>query len=450
MGFKKRTEITVATGQICGIAATGLMLGLSACASYQAAPLRPDALVAPAVTAPLPADPDALLKVAIDHDPAVAAARASLDAALAAQKAARNLPALSLTLSTEYSKDADPQHPWLYGAAVGIPVDAGGRRTARVTAADLTVVKARYALADAIWASRQRLRQAESDLYYAKALAALDRTLSEQREAYAAALDKRVTGGEDTRALAAQAELDASAARQALRQAEAGAVQARADLARALDARPDAVDALPEIVPPVIDVQTAAELADKSLYTRTDIASAVADYDSAENDLRGAVAGQYPDFNIAPGYTWDHGAVKWPLNLTLALPPLDGNRAHIEQAQAARLAAGKTLEDRIKSALHDARAAAAQYRSDRDAFDAVRARDLPLAETLAAHAERALKAGESDRTEAMAAAAALTQTRVAALQAAKTASDDRLKLEDATRQSADASELSLLSQEMTK
>jgi CRISPR system Cascade subunit CasA len=437
-------------GGIFGIAATGLMLGLSACASYKPEPLTPEAVMAPTVTAPLPADSNALLKIAIDHDPAVAAARARLDAAISAQKAARNLPPLSLTLSTEYSRDAEPQHPWLYGAGVGIPVDAGNRRKARVTAADLAVVKARYALADAVWASRQRLRQGMSDLYYAKAQVALDQTLVKQRESYAAVLAKRVAGGEDTRALSAQAELDASAARQALRQAEAGITQARADLARALDTTPDAVDTVPDIAPPVIDARTADAMADKALYTRTDVASAVADYDSAENDLRAAVAAQYPDINIAPGYTWDHGAVKWPVNLTLNLPPLDGNRANIESAQKVRLAAGKTLEDRVKTALHDARAAAVQYQSDLDSETAVRTRDLPLAETLAAHAERGLKAGESDRVEALAAAAALTQTKVGALQAAKTASDDRLKLEDASRQSADASELSLLSQEMTK
>jgi CRISPR system Cascade subunit CasA len=426
------------------------MLGVSACASYRPDPLTPEAVMAPTVTAPLPPDPDALLKIAIDHDPAVAAARARLDAAISAQKAARNLPPLSLTLSTEYSKDADPRHPWLYGAAVGIPIDAGARRKSRVTAADIAVVKARYALADALWSSRQRLRQAESDLYYARAQTALDRTLVEQREAYAAALGRRAASGEDTRALAEQAELDASAARQTLRQAETELTQARADLARALDTTPDVVDALPGLAPAAIDAQTADALAGKALYTRTDIALAVTDYDSAENDLRAAIAVQYPDINIAPGYTWDHGVVKWPVNLTLNLPPLDGNRANIESAQKARLAAGKTLEDRVKTALHDARAAATQYQSDLASGTAVQTRDLPLAEALAAHANRALKAGESDRTEVLAASAALTQTKVSALQAARTASDDRLKLEDAARQSADASEISLLRQEMTK
>lgn len=439
------------SGRIYRISAAGLMLGLSACVPYREAPLKPEALVKAAFTGPLPDDPDALVAIAVAHDPAVAAARASLNAAISAEKAARNLPPLSLTLSTEYSTDADPQHPWLYGAAVGVPVDAGNRRKARVTAASLVVVKARYALAEAVWASRQRLHTALNDLYFAQGLIELDRTLADQRESYAAALGRRVAAGEDTRTLAAQAELEASTAHQAVRQAESALVQARADLARALDTAPDAVDALAGLLPPpALDSQAADTLADKALYARADIASAVAEYDSAENDVRAAVAAQYPDINIAPGYTWDHGAVKLPVNLTLTLPPFDGNRAQIESAQQARLAAGKTLEDRIKTALHDARAAAIQYRSDLDSEEAIRIRDLPLAETLSAHAGRAVKAGESDRTEAMAADIALTQTRVTAWQAARTASDDRLKLEDAARTPASASELSLLSQEMTK
>lgn len=444
------TRVTVRTG-IYGLAAAGLALGLSACAAYQAAPLKPETLAAPAVTGPLPADADALVKIAIDHDPSVAAARASLDAAVSARRSAGNLPPLSLSLSAEYSKDADAQRPWLWGGAVAIPLDIGARRNARITAADLNVVKARYALADVIWSSRQRLRQALSDRHFARALAAVDRTLAEQRDAYAAALGKRVAAGEDARGLAAQAELDASAARQGLRQAEAKIVQAEADLARALDTGPDAVAGLPDIAPPpAFDAADAAALTGKALVSRADIATAVADYDSAENDLRAAIAAQYPDFTVAPGYTWERGAVKWPVNLTLNLPPLDGNRANIEQAQKARLAAGKLLEDRVKAALHDAEAAAAGYQADLEAEAAIRTRDVPLAETLLAQAGRAVKAGESDRTEALAAAAALAQIRANALEAARTAADDRLKLEDATRQSADASELSLLSQEMTK
>ncbi len=251
-----------------GLAAAGLMLGLSACASYQAAQLKPEVLVAPSVAAPLPADPDALVKIAIDHDPAVAAARASLDAALAARKAAKNLPPLSLTLTAEYSKDADTSRPWLYGGAAGIPVDIGARRSTRITAADLNVVKARYALADAVWSSRQRLRQGLSDRHFAHALAEADRTLAEQGEAYAAALGKRVAAGEDSRGLAAQAELDASAARQALRQAEAKIVQAEADLARALDATADTVAALPDIAPPAaLDAATATTMTEKALVS---------------------------------------------------------------------------------------------------------------------------------------------------------------------------------------
>ena len=434
-----------------GLCAAGLMLGLSACASYQPAPLKPETLAAPTVTGTLPADPNALLKIAIDHDPTVAAARASLEAAVSARRAAKNLPPLSLTLTAEYSKDADAQRPWLYGGAIGIPVDIGVRRATRITAADLTVVKARYALADAVWLSRQHLRQALSDRHFARALAATEQTLVEQREAYAAALAKRVAAGEDSRGLAAQAELDASAARQGLRQAGAKRVQAEADLARALDATPDAVASLPDIAPPpTLDTATIAAMTEKALVSRADIASAVANYDSAENDLRAAIAAQYPDINVAPGYTWERGAVKWPVNLTLNLPPLDGNRANIAQAQQARLAAGKTLEDRVKSARHDTAAAAATYGADLETETAIRTKDLPLAEATAAQAERALKAGESDRPEALASTIALTQTRANALQAAQTASDDRLKLEDATRQSADATELSLLSQEMTK
>ncbi|MBW8880737.1 MAG: TolC family protein [Asticcacaulis sp.] len=424
------------------------LLTLSSCATYQPAPLDVRTLSAPTAIGPLPADPQALLQLALDHDPAVAAARANLTATEARRRAARNLPPLSLTLTAEYSKDADPAKPWLWGGALGVPLDVGNRRAGRVTAADLDVVRARYALGEAIWSARQRLAQAQSDLASADEQIILHQTLLDQRTAYRDLMQKRVAAGEDAHGLYAQAALDVSSARQALALAQSHRAQATAALARALDADPAAITTLPRIAPLLVPID-ATPLIDAAVYNRADILSAVADYDMAENDLRLAIAAQYPEINIQPGYTWERGDVKIPVSLALTLPPLDGNRAAIDAAQAARLAAGKTLEDKVKWAHTAAAQAATIYAADLVTVETLTDTDLPAAGNLAARTEAAMRAGESDRAEALAAAIAATQATITAAEARQTARNDRLALEDALRQPLDPAETALLTRAAT-
>ena len=426
------------------------LTGLPGCAHYEAAPVSVSSMSAPSVhLADIPADADShsLLRLALAHDPAIAAARATLHAAERSQKAAHNLPPLSLTLTAEYSKDADPQKPWLYGGSVGIPLNVGAKRAARITAADLAVLKARYALAEAVWGVRQRLYTALSDLSLSRQEIALGQTLLDQRQGYQALMQKRVALGEEAQGLAAQAAIDVSGARQTLAQAWAKEMQAIATLARALDADPAAIWTLPPIEMASLDALNdalVAEMIEKSLYNRYDVLLAVVDYDIAENELRTAIAVQYPDISLQPGYTWERGQVKIPFSLGLTLPPLDGNRAAINAAQSTRLAAGKTLEGTVKTTHATAVHAASAYAADLVTARTIRDVDLPAARDIAARTERMKAAGESDNAEALLAQLNATQTAITLLQAERTALTDRLTLEDALHQSFDATDTQIL------
>ena len=439
---KKHLPAILFLGVVC--------IGLQACASYEVAPLNVEQIAAPGVhQADLPTNGDvhSLLKLALAHDPAVAAARATLASAEQAQKAAKNLPPLSLSLTAEYSKDANPDKPWLYGGAVGIPLDIGVKRQTRLTSADLAVVKARYALAEAVWSVRQRLYTALSELSLSDAEITLSQTLLDQRLAYQSTMQKRVTAGEDAQGLSAQAALDVSGARQSLAQAQARQIQAQAALARALDADPEAIKALPSVNMAALDAVSNAQVSDmvtKSLYNRSDVLLAVIDYDVAENDLRQAVAAQYPDINIQPGYTWERGEVKLPVSLSLTLPPLDGNRAVINAAQSARLAAGKTLEDKVKSTRATAIQAAAIYSADLATAQIIRDHDVPVARDMADRSQRLKAAGEADQSEALLAQINAAQTALNQLQAERTAMTSRLTLEDALHQSFDPADTQIL------
>ncbi|ESQ89402.1 hypothetical protein ABAC460_12895 [Asticcacaulis sp. AC460] len=447
-----RTKANMGTGyRALSATALALMLTLSACAHYQAAPMDLKTAGGPSVHAgDLPADADAqtLLQLALQRDPAVAAARATLAAAEANRKAARNLPPLSLMLTVEYSKDADPQKPWLYGGAVGIPLDTGARRAARVTGADLTVIRARYALAEAVWGVRQRLYQALNDLSLSAQEIALNQTLLDQRIAYQALIQKRVRHGEEAQGVAAQAALDVSGARQALAEAKARHIAAVAAVAHALDADVAAVEAMtirPAAELDVLDEAQLRAMIDKAVYHRADVLLAVVDYDVAENDLRTAIAAQYPDISLQPGYNWERGQVKIPFSLSLTLPPLDGNRAAIDAAQSTRLAAGKTLESVVKATRSNAAQAATTYSADLGTARSIATTDLPVSRDMAARAQRMKLAGEGDQADALLAELNATQTQIHLLQAQRTAHNDRLALEDALHQTFDTTDTRILS-----
>jgi outer membrane protein TolC len=64
------------------------------------------------------------------------------------------LPTATLTLTSEYAVAAPESSPWLFGAALDIPIDRGVRRGARLTSADLAVALACYDYADALWRAR--------------------------------------------------------------------------------------------------------------------------------------------------------------------------------------------------------------------------------------------------------------------------------------------------------
>ena len=76
-----------------------------------------------------------------------------------------------------------------------------------------------------------------------------------------------------------------------------------------------------------------------------DLLRAIGAYEQSDSDLRLQLARQYPGVSIGPGYAWERGLIKLPLNVGLALPPLDLNRSAIGVALSAREAAAASLEE---------------------------------------------------------------------------------------------------------
>ena len=442
-------------GLNAGLGAAILALGLAGCVGYAPAPPHPEQFPAALDARRLDAKPASgawsgsdLLAVAIAQNPQIAEARAKYATALAAVKAARAPPGPSLTLTAEYANEAPH---WGYSGASDIPLDYGARRSTRITTAELQALQAFYDLGEAIWSVRTDLERARADRIAATQESMLADQAVGLRRQRADRLERRVNAGQDARSVAIAAQGDLVAAEHRRAGALSRLSAADAALAKALGVSRPTVRYL-ILTPPV----QAASLTDLPAWrrdaalSRRDVLRAVADYDIAENALKLQVAQQYPAVSLGPAYNYDHGVYKFPFILSLALPPWDLNRAPIAQAEAARAAAGRTLELAQANALAAVDAASAALSAAREDLQRTRARDLPLAERTRAAAERARRAGESDRTDELAAQAAKVDVELSLNDAEHTLAGATADLEDALRRSFDPAETALIEAAMAK
>jgi CRISPR system Cascade subunit CasA len=437
-----------------GLSAAILALSLSACASYAPAPPHTEAFPAALDARRLEEKPAGatwtgadLLAAAIARNPQVAEARSKYLTALAAARAAKSAPGPSLTLTAEY---ADEAPHWGYSGGGDVPLDYGARRGVRVTTANLQTLQAFYDYGETVWSVRTALEKARADLTAARmemALAAQSFALRTER---AERLEARVRAGQDARAVAITAQADAVAANRRLAAAAGRRAAAVADLAKALGVSPAAAKDLN-----LADTAEAPALTDLATWrrdaaiSRRDVMRAVADYDLAEQALRLEIANQYPSVSLGPGYNYDHGVTKLPFSLSLALPPWDLNRRAIAQAEAARVAAGRSLELAQANALSAIDAASAALATAQDDFRRNRDHDLLLSQRAHEAADRSLKAGEGDKVDELAAQGAVMDAKLALLDARHAAATATADLEDALRRSFDSAETAVIQTTMT-
>jgi outer membrane protein, heavy metal efflux system len=341
---------------------------LAGCVHYQAAPLAPErsadefaarrldapqlqdhvAKLLPQAAATWPPrewDRAALLAVALAQNPQLAVARAEVDAALSHEITAAQAPNPDLTLQSEYARH--DVHPWLYGVSLNWLLRSPERRRLDIELARLETGNAHLQLMDQAWAVRRELAAALSDWesgrrrlqLLARLAAAQDRLLVLEKQRIAAGED---SPGELVVNQVARIQIEQQEA--ALRQ---GVDAAQAAAAKALGLPPQALDgvtfAWPDWgEPPPVDEATQRTVREQALLSRADLGAAIGEYAAAETQLHQSIARQYPQFELSPGYYWDHGIAKFPFNVGFTLP-LNGNRGEIAEARAAREVAAQRM-----------------------------------------------------------------------------------------------------------
>lgn len=379
-----------------------------------------------------------LLAAAIATNPELARARAAVDAARAEAAAARISPGPTLTLTAEYAFNPTEPSSWLYGIASDWLIDRGGRRRGRIERADVAAEIALLGYADAVWTIRANLRRALDARLTWQAEASLAHDLVAMRQREFEAVSRRVAAGEVSRLELDRVRADAADAARTEAAARGNAVGAGLDLAAALGLSIDGID-LDTIEPgePVIP-DNAITLSDEQLSAalsgRSDILRAMVAYDEAEASLRVAVASQYPELRIGPGYTWERGLKKLPFTLSLTLPTSDRARSTIRAAEARRAEAGRQVEAAVAGVTAGITRARADYRAAWNVLRLVRSRTLPTADALARQADLELEAGSINRAEWAASQAGLMTAKIDRLVAVRGVLEAEATLEDALRQ----------------
>ena len=364
-----------------------------------------------------------LLAAATLYNVDVATSRAALDTAIARVGVARQWANATLTLTTEYAKDASSRSPWLFGGSLEVPLDIGGRRRLATATADLAVLSARYDVAEAIWTARIALRKALADRLVSDRRGVAFAALTQVRERQFASMSRRVMVGEASRAELERVRADGADAARRLGDARAGRRAANRAIAAAIGVPETALDDLPldwagfdgPASDPGRQVDERTRL--DAVLSRADVLKAIVAYDQAEADLRGEVAKQWPAISVAPGYIWERGLVKLPFSLGLVLPPLDLNRNAIASAESKRTEVGKRLEAVVFGAEAAIDAALVETRAARAALERIRTTERVAANRLATQADRELAAGAIDRTEWAAAQAGASQARTSEIDA---------------------------------
>jgi CRISPR system Cascade subunit CasA len=345
-----------------------LLAGLGACVHYQSAPLAPETSVAkfaslrlddqelrdrvshflPRVAAEWPPrewDRATLLAIALAQNPALAAVRAEIRTTLAHEITAAQLPNPGFTLESEYARN--DAHPWLYGVGFDWLLRSPSRRRLEIELARLDTHDARLRIMEAVWSTRRALVAALSDAQGARArLALLDR-LAAAEDQLVVIEERRIQAGEDPPSELVSSQRSRIEIEQQQSEQRAQAQASQAAIARALGVPFQALDGVMLSwadwgEPAPISDAALGNHREQALLTRADLRIAIGEYTAAETKLHLAVARQYPEVTLEPGYYWDHGIAKFPLDVGFELP-LNGNRGEIAEARAARELAGQRM-----------------------------------------------------------------------------------------------------------
>jgi outer membrane protein TolC len=295
-----------------------------------------------------PWDVTTLTLAALYYHPDLDIAHAKLSGAQAAVITARQRPNPVLSLTNLVDQAVVPAAaipgavPITVGPVIDFVLESFGKREYRTAQAQHLVDAARWGLATAGWEVRGRVRTALLNLWAAQRRLTLSRRRLALQEQLVGLLEQRFAAGEASSLDVARERINRAQIALAIRDLERAAADARVELATAIGIPVTALNGVEVSLnafdrpPPLAANLGIGELRREALTRRTDVQASLREYEAAQSALQLALANQYPNLTLSPGYNYDFGVNKYILGGGAELPILHQNQGAIAEAMAGR------------------------------------------------------------------------------------------------------------------
>jgi outer membrane protein, heavy metal efflux system len=426
---------------------------LSACASYQPAPLEPAetarqfaqrSLANPALCSYLrenlgsrngscpPAQwgPAALTLAGFFYSPNLDVAHAKLNVARAAIITAGERPNPSLGIGTAYTASASPSFaPWAIGVMqFNFPIETAGRRGYRIARAQRLANAAALAVGQTAWHVRSAVRTALLNHLVAEREYKLARAYESASRRIVQLLQERVDAGAAAAPSLNFALANLAAARLKAAQAQSRIPETLNSLAAALGVPVEALQGASFTWsglehPPNQASLTPSRVQRLALLNRIDLRRILAEYGAADEALKLEIARQYPNINLGGGYSWEVNENIFELLPIVNLPLMNQNQGPIAEARARRAEVAAQFAALQDSVIARAEGALTAYRGALGAFEQG-SKAAAFAEKRLAAIRRAAELGDTDAltvATARLATVAAEQSRMRALADAQAA-----------------------------
>src|SRR6266852_4820796 len=311
------------------------------------------------------------------YSPDLAGADARVREAGAAVITAGAVPNPTAHVGPQFREAISPNFPpWGIGSfSLDLPIETAGKRSYRIAEAERLADAARLAAAEAAWGVRSRIRAAL--LQYLRDLR--ERDLSAHEEDTLAQVvrlfEQRVRAGAASQPELYLAQSSLQGAKLKFIEIVARVSVDRNILSAALGVPLQALDGLswPGFdSPPGQQRLSPAEIQQLALLNRIDLRRQLAQYAAADEALKLEIATQYPDINLAGGYSWEGGENIFELGPSAVLPVFNRNRGPIAEAEARRREIAAQFLAMQAGIIEQSRTALARYRGAFGALEAAR------------------------------------------------------------------------------
>ena len=292
--------------------------------------------------------------------------------------------------------------PYLLALDFALPIETKGKRGYRIRAARNLDQAARFDLADSAWKVRSGVRRALLDHLLASRSLELFRSEEQVRTEQVRILQQRFVAGDIPRPEVDLARIELSKTHLSIRAAEGQVAETKAALAAAMGIPVAGLEGLDFAwsdldSPPSAQSFSPREIRRDAVLDRLDIRRSLAQYAAAEADLQLEIEKQYPDVQIAPGYTYEEKNSFFTLGISMTLPLFNRNQGPIAEAEARRKEAAATFLQKQAQVIGDSERALAVYSAALNELAEADQSLRQLQDTQLRTTQLAVAVGEEDR-----------------------------------------------------